>query len=289
MPSPDAVLPGRMDHVGQSCGLHARGRLLGAKEGSVRPRTYESYDLNVRRLKPLIGRIRLSTLTPAAIERAYADLIERGLSRRSVVQVHTVLHKALERAVQWGSIGRNPSEAVSVPRPERNEMHTLSEDEVRRFFPATQDHRLHALWVLLASTGLRVGEATGLRWDEFDLDQNRLIVRRALQRQKGVGLVFVGPKTTKSRRTVYFPEGTAQALREHRRQQIEEKLAWALPHPNPRPRWPAARSCARPAAHRSHPLPGPRREPQDRPGAARPQHSHPDARHLLPRHASHPC
>jgi integrase len=197
---------------------------LNSVKGSVRPRTYESYDLNIRRLKPLIGKTRLSALTPAQVERAYSDLIQGGLTPRSVVQVHTVLHNALKKALQWGYIGRNPTEAVSVPRPERNEMHTLSENEVRRFFLATQGQRLHALWVLLASTGLRVGEATGLRWDDLDLDNCRLFVRRALQRQKGVGLVFVEPKTAKSRRTVYFPEGTAEALWEHHRRQIEEKL-----------------------------------------------------------------
>jgi len=41
---------------------------------SVRPKTYESYDLNVRRLVPLIGKSRLSSLTPASIERAYGEL-----------------------------------------------------------------------------------------------------------------------------------------------------------------------------------------------------------------------
>jgi integrase len=43
-------------------------------------------------------------------------------------------------------------------------MKTLNEDHVRRLFEATEDDRLHALWVLLATTGLRLGEAIGLQW-----------------------------------------------------------------------------------------------------------------------------
>src|SRR5688572_31555077 len=48
---------------------------LASVKSSVRPKTHESYDLNVRRLRPLIGKSRLSTLSPAAVERAYSDLM----------------------------------------------------------------------------------------------------------------------------------------------------------------------------------------------------------------------
>ena len=46
----------------------------------------------LRRLFPLIGHLRLTTLTPQAVEAAYATLLQMGLSRRSVEQTHTVLH-----------------------------------------------------------------------------------------------------------------------------------------------------------------------------------------------------
>jgi hypothetical protein len=61
---------------------------LASVKSSIRPRTYESYDLNVRRLKPLIGKYRLTGLTPAIVERTYAELQEGGLSRRSIVRSH---------------------------------------------------------------------------------------------------------------------------------------------------------------------------------------------------------
>ena len=158
------------------------------------------------------------------VERAYADLAEGGLSNRSVVQAHTVLHNAMKKALQWGLISRNPTEAADVPRPLRNEMQTLSEDEVRLLFAATATDELHALWVLLATTGLRLGEALGLKWADIDFENQRLFVRRALQPQKENGLVFVEPKTAKSRRTVYFAEGAGAALKEHRKPQNEARL-----------------------------------------------------------------
>jgi integrase len=73
--------------------------------------------------------------------------------------------------------------------------------------------------------GLRLGEALGLKWEGVDFKNQRLVVRRALQRQRDNGLVFVEPKTAKSRRTVYFPGGTGAALKAHRLIQLEAKLS----------------------------------------------------------------
>jgi len=198
-------------------------------EDSVRPRvrwtTHRAYALCMRRLLPLIGHLRLAGLTPQAVQAAYAALLTKGLSRRSVEQTHTVLHRALRQAALWGPMLRNPTEAVTVPRPARREMHTLTEGEVGRLFRASEGHRLHALWVLLATTGLRLGEALGLLWSDIDVASGRLVVNRALQRQPGVGYVFVEPKTARSRRTVYLAAGTVTALMEHRRRQVEDQLA----------------------------------------------------------------
>jgi len=179
----------------------------------------------MRRLFPLIGHLRLAALTPQAVQAAYAALLHQGLSRRSVEQTHTVLHRALRQAVLWGLMFRNPTEAVTVPRPSRREMQTLTEEEVGRLFQTSRGHRLHALWVLLVTTGLRIGEALGLLWSDVDFASGRLVVNRALQRQPGVGYVFVEPKTAKSRRTVHLAQGTLASLAEHRRRQREDQLA----------------------------------------------------------------
>jgi integrase len=192
---------------------------------SVRWTTHRAYSLCMRRLFPLVGHLRLASLTPQAVQAAYSALLQKGLSRRSVEQTHTVLHRALRQAVLWGLMLRNSTEAVTVPRPTRREMHTLTEDEVGRLFEASRGHSLHALWVLLATTGLRLGEALGLLWSDIDFANGRLVVNRALQRQMGRGHVFVEPKTARSRRTVYLAPGTLIALSDRRRQQVEEQLA----------------------------------------------------------------
>lgn len=71
---------------------------------------------------------------------------------------------------------------------------------------------------------VRLGEALGLTWDDIDFKQGKLTVRRALQRQHGIGQVLVEPKTKLSRRTVYLAPGSVVALGDHRRAQAQERL-----------------------------------------------------------------
>ena len=282
---------------------------LKSVKSSVRPRTYESYDLNVRRLTPLLGKRRLNQLTPAIVESAYADLAASGLSNRSIVQAHTVLHNAMKKALQWGLIGRNPTEAANVPRPLRNEMKTLSEEEARQLFTATADDELHALWVVLTTTGLRLGEALGLKWSDVDFENQRLVVRRALQRQHENGLVFVDRRRQEPAHGL-LPRWDWRSMQAApcRATGGEAKGRSGLAGPRPyllQRRWSAARARKRdaqvpdhsqaggtkegahprPPAHGCQPPPRAGREPEGGPGDAGAQHDCRDDGHLLARDA----
>ena len=115
-----------------SLGAYLEGWLSGVVAPSVRPKTREDYELNVRRLLPLLGQVQLRSLTPEMIQQAYGVLLERGLSARTERQNHMVLRRALRQAVLWRLIPSNPTDAVRPPRPARLEMKVLREDEVRR-------------------------------------------------------------------------------------------------------------------------------------------------------------
>lgn len=86
-----------------------------------------------------------------------------------------------------------------------------SSAQVRRFLEATHDHRLHALWRIALLRGLRRGELLALRWADVDLDTRMLHVRAG--------------KTKSAQRVVSLDAGTVAALHEHRRRQIEERVA----------------------------------------------------------------
>jgi integrase len=199
----------------QSLSMYLERWLSDAVRHSVRPGTYEDYDLCVRRLLPYLGRVRIRALAPEQIQHALGILLERGLAPRTVRQVHMVLRRALKQAVLWRIIPNNPSDAVKPPRADRKEMQTLNEDEIRRLLSVTKGTRQHALWALLATTGCRLGEALGLRWSDIDFKSSTATIRRSLQCQRGIGLTFVEPKSARSRRTVPLPAETLAVLSEH--------------------------------------------------------------------------
>jgi integrase len=81
--------------------------------------------------------------------------------------------------------------------------------------------RLEALYVLAIHTGLRQGELLGLKWDDVDLEDGSLQVRRTLAITKS-GPVFTSPKTTGSRRSVKLTSKAIEALKIHLERQLAE-------------------------------------------------------------------
>jgi integrase len=75
---------------------------------------------------------------------------------------------------------------------------------------------LRALFVVLTTTGMRIGEALGLKWTDMNFEQGTVSIQRAVQRQKDRGLVYIEPKTALSRRTVQLTSFALSELRQHR-------------------------------------------------------------------------
>ncbi|CAN5193034.1 site-specific integrase [soil metagenome] len=208
--------------------------LTASVEPSVRVKTYQGYQSIVAvRIVPHIGGLKLQQVTPPVIQALYSDLAASGLAPRSVIHTHRCLRRAMQQALKWGMIVRNPCDAVDVPRAPRAEMKVLDRHEVETLLTATRDDRQHALYVVAVTAGLRLGELLGLQWSDIDFDGGRLMVRRALQFQTGKGHVFTEPKTSKSRRTVHLSQRAVTALREHKVRQLEERLMlgseWKMP------------------------------------------------------------
>jgi integrase len=191
---------------------------------TVKATTFERYEQIKRlHLKPALARVKLKALTPAHVRGLYREKLEAGSSARTVRYIHTTLHKALKQAVMDGLIPRNVTESVKPPRPTREEMCPLTPEQAKLLLQAAHEarDRLEALDVLAIHTGLRQGELLGLEWDDVDLEDGSLQVRRTLTITKG-GPVFTTPKTTGSRRSVKLTQTAIEALRSHLERQPGE-------------------------------------------------------------------
>lgn len=192
----------------------------------VRPATLRGYrDVVDLHLTPAIGAIPLRDLTALDVERALRRAAdgERHLAPKSVRNVHAVLRRALVYAERDELVARNVARLVEVPRVPVREAAALTAGQAIRLLGALAGDRLEALY-RVALLGLRQGEILGLAWKELDLERAELRIRHALARQDHK-YVLVQLKTPRSRRTVPLPTSTLLALREHRRRQVEERLA----------------------------------------------------------------
>lgn len=205
---------------------YLQGWLTDAVRDTVRQRTYERYEQIVRvHLVPSWPRMKLKKLTPADVRHLYREKLDSGLAPRTVQYIHTTLHKALKQAVADGLIPRNVAAAVKAPRPVKKEINPLSSEQVRTFLEVAGGDRFEALYVEAIHCGLREGELLGLKWDDLNLEAGTLAVRRTLSETK-TGHRFELPKNGKGR-NIKLTAGAVEALKRHRKCQLEERMRLA--------------------------------------------------------------
>lgn len=202
--------------------------------------TYAGYETVIRRfIKPHLGKRKMNALTPRDVRALIAKLrkektvLGEKLSDRYVQNVFEVLRSALSNACREELIGRNVARLVATPSRGETDIEPLDEEAARAFIRAIAAHWLHALWLILVTTGLRKGEALGLAWSDVDMETGLVKVRRTVQRVRG-RLLFGKVKTKRSRREVYIGRVALAALAKHR-QQTAERLSEPL---NPAPEQP---------------------------------------------------
>lgn len=194
-------------------------------------KTAERYrELAERQIGQHIGTIPLQRLRPHHIADWHAKLLQEGgeggkpLGARTTGHAHRVLHRALARAVATELVPRNVASIVKPPKIEEVEIESLRSDQISSVLTALDGHSLSAIAVLALSTGARRGEILGLAWGHIDLDNATMRIERSLE-QTRAGLKFKTPKTKNSRRTISLPPTAIDALRKHRLQQLEMRVA----------------------------------------------------------------
>ena len=176
----------------------------------MRPSTYLTYHGYIENhIKPQLGKIPLNDLTTLNLQQFYKKLLAdgrveriesqkqpKGLSTKTVRNIHQIISSALKLAVEQRLIARNPADGCALPKVEHKEMKTLTADQLSAFFQEAKDSGVYELYYLDLATGLRRGELLGLKWTDVDLDRGVLKIQRAISRQNGK--VVEAPLKTKN-------------------------------------------------------------------------------------------
>lgn len=199
---------------------------------TVSPKTHERYtEICTKNLTPIIGDAVLSKLKTDKIDQGFAKALTEGrrqssggLSPRTVHHMRRVLIKALNQAVTWDRLTKNPALATTPPKIERQKMLAYDAAQTAALIEAFRPSRMFIPMLLAVMCGLRRGEILALRWQHVELGDNRrqlAIVQSAEQTKAGVR--YKEPKAGRAR-TVALSSMMLTELKAHKLRQAEEQL-----------------------------------------------------------------
>lgn len=200
-------------------------------ECTIRPtakeRTYTRYhEIVAQHLIPAFGRLELSELTQAALQKFTSDLSAhgnlrdgKGLSPNSVNSILAVMQNAMKTAYQMGYIPAYTADRVRRPRMEEKKIACFTAAEQKKLEQAAlTDRRVKMRGIVLCLyTGLRIGELLALEWSDIDFAKGELTVSKSCHDSKKDGHYdrrIEPPKTKHSNRVIPLPKQLMPILRE---------------------------------------------------------------------------
>jgi integrase len=205
-------------------------RWLEHMRSQISPKSHARYsELARKNVVPLLGRVILTKLRPAAISDAYSKALttgrrdgKGGLSPQTVTHMHRVLKQALGQAVKWELLIRNPVDAVDPPKTSRGMMQTYDLDQTAKLIDAMRPTRMLVPTLLAVLCGMRRGEVAALRWRNVDLTMGQLAILESAE-QVGAKVRYKTPQSGKGR-MLALSASLVEELRAHRLRQSEELL-----------------------------------------------------------------
>jgi len=154
------------------------------------------------------------------------------VSASTARQAHRVLKAALQAAVDIELVSRNVAAVGKPPAAEGGEVNILGPEEITSVLDALNGDDLYPIVALALATGMRRGELLALRWQDLDFDGATVKVERSLEHTTKFGYRFKAPKTRHATRAISVPRSTIDTLRDHRRKQLELRMALGMGKPN---------------------------------------------------------
>lgn len=181
-----------------------------------------------KHILPALGKVKLTDLNHRQVQRFVTSLsAQKGLSAKTVRNIHGVLHNMLESAVRDELLLRNVSERCSLPRVTQHQVRAITTAELSQFLRAIDGKQFRNIFFIDIFSGLRLSEILGLRWEDVDFDHDCIYVRQQLQQKqvKGDFGYFLAPPKEGKQRKVILAQNAMRVLRHQRAKQHEQQLA----------------------------------------------------------------
>ena len=208
----------------------------------VRPSSHQTYRGYIdNHIKPNIGKIPLGKLTSLELQKFYKKLLNsgrvdriesksqpKGLSAKTVRNLHQIVASAMKLAKEQNLIATDPTDGCALPKAEHREMKTMPVEQLASFLREARDSGVFELYYVELATGLRRGELLGLKWEDLDLERGSLQVKRQIARINGE-VVEAPLKTKNAYRTLPLAKDTVDVLNQQKKK--VGSSPWVFPGP----------------------------------------------------------
>jgi len=194
---------------------------------TIRKTSYAAYRGYIgNHIAAAIGSEPLCSVTPQIIQSLIRTLTAKKLANRTIRSIMAMVRTALDFAVEYEYIDKNPCRKMKLPKPKVNyEIKTFSLEEILKIESTalySYDQRYFGVLISLYA-GLRIGEICALRYADVDFANGRLTVCHSLKRvlnyedgQKKSSVVEEDPKTANSKRTIPIPQKLCEMLKKRK-------------------------------------------------------------------------
>lgn len=200
---------------------------------TVTPKTAESYAIVLKHITNYpIGTLTLDVLKPAVFRIYWKEMLDSGLSPRTVAYCHTVTSSALKQAVIDGVIPVNPLTAVKKPHVPHTKALALTRKQLALVFAEIKNPVFLRICQFAVATGMRRSEILGLRWQDIDFKARTASVNQTVLVRNGKSAVITqNTKTDSSRRTLSIDNSSLRLL--HDQKAYVLRLKMSLPDASP--------------------------------------------------------
>lgn len=185
----------------------------------VKGRTYDNRLPTVRKHFTFFDNLITTEVTPIHVQKWQLALSKKKYRSSYIRNVQGLFSMAMDRAVVLGLAESNPSKIVGNVKKTKTKIDFWTKEEFEKVISLfyKEDYYQHFLFIslwFLFMTGMRIGEATAIQWEDIDFDAGVLSIDKTLYYKNLDNYSFVEPKTKASVRHIALDEDTLTLLHE---------------------------------------------------------------------------